>query len=98
MEDELKDDLVSRKAVSDAMYNLCNTDGDNPYCENPNIDAIQDAILDLPPVKTVDADKLIKKLDNRIDEFIKKHPDKKDCEAVVMMQELIHLIRLEAEE
>jgi len=98
MKDGLKDDLVSRKAASDAMYNLCSTDRDNPYCENPHIDAIQDAILDLPPVKTVDADKLIKKLDSRIDEFIKKHPDKKYCEPVVMIQELIHLIRLEAEE
>lgn len=48
--------------------------------------------------KMIDAEKLIKRLDNRIDEFIKKYPDKKDCEAVVMMQELIHLIRLEAEE
>lgn len=98
MKNELKDDLVSRKAVSDAMYNLCSTDGDNPYCENPHIDAIQDAILDLPPVKVVDAEKLIKKLDNRIDEFIKKHPDQKSSEPVVMMQELIHVIKLEAEE
>jgi len=48
--------------------------------------------------KMIDAEKLIKKLDNRIDEFVKKHPDKKDCEAVAMMQELIHVIKLEAEE
>lgn len=98
MKDELKDDLVSRKAVSDAVYNLCSTDGDNPYCENPHIDAIRNAIFDLPSVKAVDVDKLIKKLNNRIDEFIKKYPDKKDGVAVESIRELIHIIRLEVEE
>ena len=42
-------------------------------------------------------DNIIKKLDDRIFEFIKKHPDKKDCEAVVMMQELIQMIEMEVE-
>ena len=48
--------------------------------------------------KMIDAEKLIKKLDNRIDEFIKNHPDQKNSEPVMMMQELIHIIRLEVEE
>ena len=43
-------------------------------------------------------DNIIKKLDDRIFEFIKKHPEKKDCEAVVMMQELIQMIEREVEE
>lgn len=43
-------------------------------------------------------DNIIKKLDDRIDEFVKKHPDKKDCEAVVMMQELMQMIEREVEE
>lgn len=42
-------------------------------------------------------DNIIKKLDDRIFEFIKKHPGKKDCEAVVMMQELIQMIEREVE-
>lgn len=47
--------------------------------------------------KTVSVNNIVKKLDDRISEFIKKHPDKKDCEAVVMMQELIQMIEREVE-
>lgn len=45
--------------------------------------------------RLIDADRLIEKLDDRIDEFIKKQPDKKNSEPVVMMQELIQLIERE---
>lgn len=48
--------------------------------------------------KMIDADKLIKKLNNRIDEFVKKHPEKKYSVEVESIRELIHIIRLEAEE
>lgn len=47
--------------------------------------------------KTVSVNNIVKKLDDRISEFIKKQPDKKSSEAVVMMQELIHIIELEVE-
>ena len=46
-------DLIERQAVLDAMYALCNTDEtlkENPWRDNPHIDAITDAIEDLPPV------------------------------------------------
>lgn len=88
-------DCISRKKVIDAMYELCDTDKNNPYRENPHIDAIQDKLLEIPSEKVVDVEKLIKKLDNRIDEFIKKHPERKNCEEVAMVEELIHTIRLE---
>lgn len=46
----------------------------------------------------VDEKKLIRRIDRRIDDFVKKHPDKKNCEQIEAMKELIHLIELEAEE
>lgn len=48
--------------------------------------------------KIVDAEKLIKKLNSRIDEFVKKHPEKKTGVEVESIRELIHIIELEAEE
>lgn len=47
--------------------------------------------------KMIDAEKLIKKLDSRIDEFTKKHPEKKDSVEVESIRELIHIIELEVE-
>lgn len=47
------DDAISRQAVLDAMYKLCDTGGtleENPWRDNPHIDAITDAVDDLPPV------------------------------------------------
>jgi len=47
------EDLISRQAVLDAMYELCNTGEtlkENPWRDNPHIDAITDAIDDLPSV------------------------------------------------
>ena len=47
------EDAISRQAVLDAMYALCNTGEtlkENPWRDNPHIDAITDAIDDLPPV------------------------------------------------
>lgn len=47
------DDCISRQDALDAMYALCNADEtlkDNPWRDNPHIDAITDAIEDLPSV------------------------------------------------
>lgn len=46
-------DAVSRQAALDAMYELCNTGEtlkENPWRDNPHIDAITDVINNLPPV------------------------------------------------
>lgn len=46
-------DAISRQAVLDAMYELCSTGEtlkENPWRDNPHIDAITDAIDDLPSV------------------------------------------------
>lgn len=53
-------------------------------------------VKEIREINFVDADKLIKKLDNRIDEFIKKHPVKKNGVEVESIRELIHVIELEA--
>lgn len=52
LEQEPCEDTISRQAVLDAMYNLCGEGAleNNPWRDNPHIDAIVDAILDLPPV------------------------------------------------
>ena len=48
------EDAISRQAVINAMYDLC-ADGkdriDNPWRDNPNIDAIIDAIENLPSIQ-----------------------------------------------
>jgi hypothetical protein len=47
------EDCVSRQAVLDDMYELCNTEEtleENPWRDNPHIDAITDAIENLPSV------------------------------------------------
>lgn len=46
--------------------------------------------------KMIDADRLIKRLQWRIDEYIAKYPDKKNSVAVESVRELIHVIDLEA--
>lgn len=53
MERELCQDAVSREAVLNALYALCNTGEtlkENPWRDNPHIDAIIDAIVTIPPV------------------------------------------------
>lgn len=53
LEQEPCDNAVSRQAVLDAMYELCNKGGtlkENPWRDNPHIDAITDAINNLPSV------------------------------------------------
>lgn len=58
------DDLIQRQAVLDAMYELCNTEEtlkENPWRDNPHIDAITDAIENLPPVQPEQA-KMIKEI------------------------------------
>ena len=46
-------DLISRQAVLDALYELCDTGEtliENPWRDNPHIDVLVDAIEELPPV------------------------------------------------
>ena len=44
----------------------------------------------------IDEKKLIKTLQDRIDVFVKQHPDQKNCEQVQVQQEFIHEIELAA--
>lgn len=46
----------------------------------------------------IDEEKVIRKIQGRIDEFLKRHPGKKGCEAVRAQEEFIHMLRLEASE
>ena len=46
----------------------------------------------------IDEKKLIKTLQDRIDVFVKQHPDQKNCEQVQVQQEFIHEIELAAAE
>lgn len=53
LEQEPCDDAISRQAAIDAMYALCDTGEtlkENPWRDNPHIDAITDALDNLPPV------------------------------------------------
>lgn len=46
-------DAISRQAVFDALYELCDTGEtliENPWRDNPHIDVLVDAIEELPPV------------------------------------------------
>lgn len=45
----------------------------------------------------VDEKKVIKKLQDRIDDFVLKYPDKKDCEVVQTVEEFIQMLEEEAE-
>lgn len=54
LEQEPCDDAISKQAVLDAMYELCNTGEtlkENPWRENPHIDAIVETIERLPSGK-----------------------------------------------
>lgn len=44
----------------------------------------------------VDEKKIIKKLDNRIDTFVKQHPEEKDCLAVQSVREFKQMLEAEA--
>ena len=44
----------------------------------------------------IDEKKVIKKLQDRIDDFVLKHPDKKDCEEVQVVTEFIQMLEEEA--
>lgn len=46
----------------------------------------------------IDEKKVIKKLQDRIDDFVLKHPDKKDCEAVQTVEEFIQMLEEECKE
>lgn len=45
----------------------------------------------------VDEKKVIKKLQDRIDDFVLKHSDRKDCEEVQVVTEFIQMLEEEAE-
>ena len=45
----------------------------------------------------VDERKIIRKLEKRIDGFVKVHPKEKDCAEVQSIKEFIHMLQLEAE-
>lgn len=47
-------------------------------------------------VVMVDEKIIIKKLEKRIDDFVKAYPEKKGCEQVEAIREFIHLLELEA--
>lgn len=44
----------------------------------------------------IDETKVIKKLQTRIDEFVKTHPDQKNCESIQVIEEFIELLESEA--
>ncbi len=44
----------------------------------------------------IDETVIIKKLDTRIDEFVKKYPQKKDCEQIYVLREFIHMLETES--
>lgn len=44
----------------------------------------------------IDEKRIIAKLENRIDDFVKAHPDQKDDVSVQVIQEFIHMLELEA--
>lgn len=46
----------------------------------------------------IDEKKLIKTLQDRIDVFVKQHPDKKNCEQVQVQREFINMLQIEAKE
>lgn len=46
----------------------------------------------------IDERKIIRKLEKRIDDFVKKHPDKSDCPSVQVVKEFIQMLESESEE
>lgn len=46
----------------------------------------------------IDEKKIIKKLEHRIDTFVKQHPEEKDCLAVQSVREFKQMIEAEAKE
>lgn len=44
----------------------------------------------------IDEKKTIKRLEERIDEFIAKHPGEKDSKSVETIREFIHMLKLQA--
>lgn len=46
----------------------------------------------------IDEKRVIAKLQKRIDEFVLKNPDEKDCLHVQTIREFIHMLEIEAKE
>lgn len=43
----------------------------------------------------IDEKRVIKKLEERIDTFVKNHPEEKNCKSVQVQREFIHMLKLE---
>lgn len=97
MLDELKQEVRQEVRQAKAEIKSKNCDYLTGYiCA---LSAVEDMIAEHEKTrKIVDAEKLIKKLNSRIDDFVKKHPEKKTGVEVESIRELIHIIELEAEE
>ena len=61
-------------------------------------DKRKDRNSNLGEANMIDENKVIKKLQNRIDVFTKEYPDRKDCIEVQCIKEFIHLLEIEAKE
>lgn len=48
--------------------------------------------------RMINVDPVINKLQKRIDDFLKLHPERKGCEEVVVVEEFIHTLEIEADE
>lgn len=48
--------------------------------------------------RMINVDPVIQKLQKRIDDFLKLHPERKGCEEVVVVEEFIHTLEIEAHE
>lgn len=46
----------------------------------------------------IDEKRVIRKIEKKIDTFVKDHPEQKDCKSVQVQKEFIHMLELEAKE
>ncbi len=57
LEPELCDDVISRQAVLNALYALCDTGetlNENPWRDNPHIDAVTETVESIKPQRALD--------------------------------------------
>lgn len=75
----MQDDLISRQAAIDAIYALCDTGEtlkENPWRDNPHIDAVVETIEQLPPVNPQRTGHWI------FDEILDKHYYCSECKSM----------------
>lgn len=46
----------------------------------------------------IDEQNIIRKIEHRIDAFVKQYPQQKDCEQIETQKEFIHMLKIEAKE